>query len=148
MVLVDTNILTALADASHPRHGEAAEALVRLRRADELLVIVPQVQYEFWVVCTRPAEANGLGMTPGEARETVDGFCATFLLVEDAPDLAAVWRDLVTRHAVSGKPAHDARLAAAMVSHGLGRLLTFNVRDFRRYGSLAVVAPADALAAE
>lgn len=36
-------------------------------------------------------------------------------------------------HGVRGKPAHDARLVAAMRLHGITRILTFNVGDYARY---------------
>jgi hypothetical protein len=47
---------------------------------------------------------------------------------------------------VSGKKAHDARLVAAMLAHGLSRLLTFNVSDFARYPGITVLEPAQVLA--
>ena len=43
------------------------------------------------------------------------------------------WRRLVTARGVSGKPAHDARLAAAALAAGVGAVLTFNGKDFRRF---------------
>jgi len=42
---------------------------------------------------------------------------------------------------VSGKQAHDARLAAAMLRHGLTHLLTFNIEDFKRYPSINILDP-------
>ena len=35
---------------------------------------------------------------------------------------------------VAGKQIHDANIAATMLAHGERRLLTFNTRDFRRFG--------------
>ena len=35
---------------------------------------------------------------------------------------------------VAGKQIHDANIAATMLAHGERRLLTLNVKDFRRYG--------------
>jgi predicted nucleic acid-binding protein len=51
------------------------------------------------------------------------------------------WEQLVDRHAVVGLAVFDARLAAAMQVHGLDRILTFNTRDFVRYG-VSVLDPA------
>jgi len=36
---------------------------------------------------------------------------------------------------------HDARLAAAMLVHGIGHILTLNVADFSRYSGLTAVHP-------
>lgn len=46
------------------------------------------------------------------------------------------------QHAIIGKSAHDARLAAALLAHGIPAILTFNVRDFARYGVFSVLDPA------
>jgi predicted nucleic acid-binding protein len=42
---------------------------------------------------------------------------------------------------VSGKPAHDARLVAAMHVHGLTSILTFDKTGFTRYAGIEVVNP-------
>jgi hypothetical protein len=45
-------------------HGVAVAALDFLVRSGETVVIVPQNITEFWNVCTRPTDQNGLGLTP------------------------------------------------------------------------------------
>ena len=35
---------------------------------------------------------------------------------------------------IGGKQIHDANIAATMLAHGERRLLTFNAKDFRRFG--------------
>ena len=52
--LVDTNILSRLAEPGHPMHQPALDAVKRLFSGGHKLHIVPQNLYEFWVVCTRP----------------------------------------------------------------------------------------------
>jgi hypothetical protein len=65
--LVDTNILTRLAEPGHAMHQPALNAVKRLIHQGHKLHIVPQNLYEFWVVCTRPLNVNGLGKTALEA---------------------------------------------------------------------------------
>ena len=48
-------------------------------------------------------------------------------------------------YGVLGKKAHDARLVAAMRSHAIDHLLTFNDQDFRRFG-LWVYTPDEVIA--
>lgn len=36
---------------------------------------------------------------------------------------------------------HDARLVATMKTHGVSRLLTFDVDDFKRYTGIEVIHP-------
>lgn len=64
----------------------------------------------------------------------------------DTPAIYPVWENLVIRYQVSGKPAHDARLVAAMQVHGLTSILTFDRTGFSRYAGIEVVHPADAAA--
>jgi predicted nucleic acid-binding protein len=45
----------------------------------------------------------------------------------------------VADYRVSGKNAHDARLVAAMVVHGIDSILTFNAQDFVRYREIRVL---------
>jgi predicted nucleic acid-binding protein len=47
------------------------------------------------------------------------------------------------KHSVRGVQVHDARIAAAMQAYGINRLLTYNPKDFARYGSIATIHPRD-----
>ena len=66
-VLLDTNILTRLAEPGHAMHQPARDAAKALQSQGHTLCIVPQNLYEFWVVCTRPIASNGLGKSAAEA---------------------------------------------------------------------------------
>jgi predicted nucleic acid-binding protein len=63
------------------------------------------------------------------------------VVLRDPPELYDEWRQLVVRHAVSGKKAHDARLVAAMKVHRITHILTFNGADFSRYADIGVIEP-------
>ena len=140
-VLLDTNILTRLALHTHPMHRTAQDAVTALRHGGETLCIVPQNVYEFWVVATRPVAANGLGFTAPQADIELTRLETLFSLLPDTPAIFPEWRSLVVAHTVLGKNAHDARLVAAMLAHGLTRLLTFNVADFLRFAGITVLDP-------
>ena len=68
------------------------------------------------------------------------GFKQLFTLLPEEP-MQAEWERLVAMYRVSGKNSHDARLVAAMVVHGVGSILTFNVQDFVRYDGITVLDP-------
>ena len=140
-VLLDTNILTRLALPTHPKHATARDAVAALQRSGETLRLVPQNCYEFWVVATRPIAANGLGFTAPQADAELTRFEGLFPLLTDTPALCAEWRRLVVASSVLGKNAHDARLVAAMLTHGVTHLLTFNVADFTRFTGITVLDP-------
>ncbi len=144
-VLLDTNLLTRLAITSDPQHTIAAQALLKLDQADCELCLVPQVLYEYWSVATRPTEVNGLGMSPAAAGDSIRDLIETYELYRDEGRVFDLWQLLVTTHAVKGKNAHDARIVAAMMCHGLTTLVTFNTPDFARFTGIKVFSPADVL---
>jgi predicted nucleic acid-binding protein len=49
----------------------------------------------------------------------------------------------MTQYEDAGTKAHDARLVAFMMVHGLDTIVTFNVEDFKRYKAIAVAHPCD-----
>lgn len=145
-VLIDTNILVRLADPKDRDHRLAAEALDRLDQEGHELRLVPQNLYEFWVVGTRPEAANGLGFSSEQMQRLLEHFAALFPLLKDERGVLDRWQALVIQHAVQGKQAHDARIVAAMLRHGVTHLLTFNGVDFGRYSDVAILTPEDVLA--
>jgi predicted nucleic acid-binding protein len=54
---------------------------------------------------------------------------------------AVEWENLITACSVSGKSSHDARLAATMLANGVGRILTYNGSDFKRFPGITVLDP-------
>ena len=141
-VQLDTNVLTRLAQPTHPLHATAASAVRNLQSAGHSLCIVPQNFYEFWVVATRPLGDNGLALTVPEAVTELDRLKRTFVLNSDTPTILPEWEKLISAFDCKGKTAHDARIVAAMKVHGVKDLLTFNVKDFARYSDLNVIDPA------
>jgi predicted nucleic acid-binding protein len=140
-ILIDTNLLTRLVQPGHPHQATALRALDALHARDETLCLVPQVLYEFWTVCTRPTDQNGLGLNVPAAAGELAQAKSLFVLLEEIPDIYAHWERLVIQYDVKGKNAHDARLVAAMMAQGISHLLTFNARDFTRYAEITLLAP-------
>ena len=145
-ILTDTNVLARLAQPSHHQHATAQQALENLRAGDHRLYVVPQVLYEFWVVGTRPPTHNGLGLSVEEALVELTEIKALFTLLRDERAIFEHWERLVSDHEVKGKNAHDTRLAAAMVRHGLTHILTFNASDFTRFPGIVVLTPESVMA--
>lgn len=139
--LVDTNVLLRGVQMSHPAHADAKRAVaILLRRGDELRIST-QNMIEFWAVATRPIANNGLNLSIEEAARELQGLKLLFEMLPDSVDVLNEWENLVTKHRVAGKQAHDARLVAAMQAHGITHLLTFNAKDFARYSGITVVEP-------
>ena len=145
-MLIDTSTLLRTLQASHPQRETARVAIKALIARGRELHIVPQNLVELWVVATRPLSQNGLGLSTPEAAAELARLKSMFPLLADTPAIYPVWESLVIQYRVSGKPAHDARLVAAMRVHGLTAILTFDRSGFSRYAGIEVLHPAAAAA--
>ncbi len=96
--LVDTNIVTRSAQPSHPMYQPAVDAVDLLTRQGELLCLVPQNIYEFWVVATRPVALNGLGLSVAEAQAQLAPLKQIFTLVHDTPLVLTQWEQLISQY--------------------------------------------------
>ncbi len=142
-MLIDTSVLLRTIQVRHPQYETVARAFETLPRTGRDLHIVPQNLFELWVVATRPVSQNGLGLSISEAASELLRLKSMFPLLPDNSAIYPVWESLVIQHQVSGKPAHDARLVAAMQVHGLTSILTFDRSGFSRYAGVEVVDPAE-----
>src|SRR5437016_3832051 len=146
MILLDTNLLGRMTDSADPQCAASRRAVHGLLAKRERLVIVPQNLYEFWAVATRkpgsaPAGQNGLGMTCEQASQWLHFFQRRFTLLPDREELLGRWQGLVEALGIKGFKSYDARLAAAMQTYGIQRLLTFNANDFKVF-SITIIGPA------
>ena len=146
-MLVDTNVLLRTIQLRHPQHDVATRAIKVLPARGMELHIVAQNLIELWAVATRPADNNGLDMTPTQAAAELERLRAIFVLLPETPAIYPAWEELVLQQQVRGKAAHDARLVAAMQVHGIAELLTFERTGFSRYAAINVVYPADVIEA-
>ena len=140
--LLDTNILLRVSQTNSPMHQGAMLALSILRSNGETLYILPQNLIEYWAVATRPVAHNGLGYSVDEAENEIAEFKKLFAIVPDTASIFSEWEKLVKAHQVMGKQAHDTRIVAAMITHKITHLLTFNFADFKRFFEVTAVDPA------
>lgn len=140
-VLVDTNILLRSVEPGHPQHALAVEAVYRLLAEGQPVYFTLQNIAEFWNVATRPIENNGLGLSVPHTLGEVEKIEDLLTLLPDTPAVYAEWKRIIVEHRVLGVKVHDARLIATMMTHGVSRLLTFDVDDFRRYTGIEVMHP-------
>ena len=145
--LADTNIQLRFVNAADPEHVLVREAVNHLLARGDTLYYTQQNRREFWNVCTRPIERNGLGYTIEEAKDRLKEVDAIFDRLADHPGSGPIWDDLVWEHRVMGTRVHDAQLVATMLAHGLTTILTLNDADFRRYSpSILTVHPSEVTA--
>ena len=131
--LVDTNVLLRLTDKGDPLRGIVNDAVTALLERGERIYYTQQNRREFWNVATRPVNKNGFGFSVSETVDRLVRIDAIFTRLPDRPESGPEWDRLVTQYGVHGSAVHDAQLVAAMLAHGIPRILTFNGEDFRRY---------------
>ncbi len=133
MILIDSNILVRYVNLNDPLYSHVDQLINNLNTQGEQLCIVPQNIYEFWVVASRPIANNGLDLSTSEIEKAKRRFTQFFNFLPDQPQLYNEWESLVVHYQCKGKVCHDARLIAAMLTHSIGTLLTFNIPDFARF---------------
>ena len=140
----DSNIVLRLVNKKDPNHLNVSQTLKKLESDGEtIVIIIPQILVEFWVVATRPIDVNGLGMMTDEAEKELENLQKLFTVLPENERIFDEWKRLVARYKVSGKPSHDARIVAAMKVHRIENILTLNPNDFKRYTEIKAVRPQD-----
>jgi predicted nucleic acid-binding protein len=139
--LIDTNVLLRSIHRGHPAFGQARAILHGLADHGQQIVVATQSFVEFWAVCTRPIEQNGLGLSAEQTNRIVTRLENKLRRLPDSDEIYSEWRRLVAAYSVLGKKVHDARLVAAMCVHGIQDIVTFNTADFDRYSEIRVYSP-------
>ncbi|MFT3745931.1 MAG: PIN domain-containing protein [Pyrinomonadaceae bacterium] len=140
-ILADTNVLLRIAEPSQADHLIAVNALVSLAAKYGKTCVLAQNLIEFWNVATRPSDNNGFGWTSATTFAEVTRLESIFTVLPDTPDIYLRWKSVVVTNSVLGKNVHDARIAAATDVHQISKLLTFNGKDFKRFGNVEVIDP-------
>ena len=132
-MFVDTNALVRARFRTSPFHEAARAALSRAGQDSEPIRISRQVVREYLVTVTRPQNWSE-PLPVAAALHDVEWLRSTFEILEDGERVTTMLVALFREFPVAGKQIHDANIAATILAHGERRLLTFNAKDFRRFG--------------
>ena len=140
-MFVDTNVLVRAHMDGAPYHHVAQSRLALELRSGEEVCISRQIMREYLAVVTRPQTwSPPLSMT--DALDNMRWMMNTFKILSDGPAVTNMLMVLCRQIPVGGRQVHDANIVATMLAQGERRLLTFNPRDFRRYGErIELVSP-------
>ena len=141
--LIDTNVLLRWSDIGAPEHQQCSNALSVIEDRGDAAFVCAQTLIEYYAVATRPLTVNGLGFASEAARQNLLDILQVLDCLLEPAGIAEKWLDLIAATHVLGKQAHDARLAALMLAHGVTQLLTLNPSDFTRYQGIMPVTPAE-----
>ena len=141
LILVDTNILLRL------RRGPRTRPSLRWIHLSTRFT--PRVKCSAW----SPKTSTNSGPPPLVRLPPIGSDCRSrvpspvvrikrlFRFLPDLPTLFAEWEGLVVTHACHGRASFDARLVAAMRTHGIARLLTLNRGRLTRSPGLSILDP-------
>lgn len=130
-IFIDTNILIYATSDESPFQAKSLGLVNQLLKEDIECTISPQIIREYLVVFTR-------GIPPGDpvratALKNIGKFMETFRIIEENRKTAARLQKILSDINVGGKQVHDANIVAVMQVHGVKRLLTHNLDDFKQY---------------
>ncbi len=132
-VVVDTNVLLAATDPERALHRQALTVLNEWPNRGHRLCVSGQILREYMAVATRPAEANGLALDMPSALANVAALSARLRFLEENERVALRLQALVRSAGCTGSRIHDANVVATARVHGVGRLVTANVKHFRPF---------------
>ena len=142
-MFLDTNLFIPARFDAAPAHAVARAALNRAERSGEVLRINRQVIREYLAAATRP-QAWSAPLPMARALSDLSWMEEAFEVLEDGPQVMDLLARLCRDIPMGGKQVHDANIVATMLAYGERRLLTFNVRDFRRFAAhIEILDPAD-----
>ena len=130
-VFIDTNILIYATDDESPFNAKSLGIIKQLMTDGVDFAISPQIVREYLVVLTR-------GLPPDDrsrssALHNVNKFIETFTLLDENSKSVTRLQTIMEKCAVGGKQIHDANIVAVMQAHGVKRLLTHNLDDFKKF---------------
>ena len=142
-MFIDTNVFVPARFEAAPAHAAARAALDRAVRAGAARRISRQVIREYLAAVTR-LQTWSAPLPREKALADLSWMESAFEVLEDGPRVTERLAALCRETPVGGKQVHDANIVATKLAHGERRLLTLNIRDFRRFAAhIEILDPAD-----
>ena len=141
MKAVDTNILVYARRSETPRHSTALQVLGALATGRDLWVLPWPCIYEFLRVVTHPKVFRP-PTAIDEAWRALENLLESpsVVLVREGDRHREILGDLLRNCHLTGNLLHGAHIAALLIEHGVGEIITGD-EDFRRFRNLKVTNP-------
>ncbi len=141
MIALDSNLLIYAHRHDSPWHARARELVDEQLNGRALWAIPWPCLYEFYGIVTHPRIYRP-PTSPEIARKAISTWLEspTLTLLAEGAGHWRVLEPLLARGAVAGARAHDAKIAALCLDHGVAELWSAD-RDFSRFPALRVRNP-------
>ncbi len=132
-VLVDTNILIYALDADSQFHHRALKFLY-----DPTIrfFITSKNIAEFLVVLTRNEEIN---ISTSECLELLNNLIVDVEILYPNPTTIKLFFDLIKKYNPRGLWIHDLEIASISIAHGISKIATNNIVDFKRIDEIEIL---------
>jgi predicted nucleic acid-binding protein len=134
LICLDANILVYSVDPAGA--AKRVRALDLIQRSAGVAAVTEQTLFEFAHVSMRK-----LGMPRDQAAATIRGFAKTFTVVLPPDDIVEQTLQMMSAHKIN---IWDARLLAACTKARVSTLLSEDLQDGGKYGSVTVINPFEA----
>jgi len=139
-IFIDTNILVYANNSLSPFSRIAQTKLNEVLANYENIWVSRQVLREFAAIVSKEMLAAG---NPDfkKLENVIKKFERDFKIAEDSLLVTNKWLSLLCETKSAGKQVHDTNIAATMLVHEIGVILTNNVSDFQRFSHLITIVP-------
>jgi predicted nucleic acid-binding protein len=131
------NVLVHASTVCSPLHIRAQSALQDPSASAIPLWISRQILREYLAILSRP-QTFSAPVAPAALVADVVKFQTQFLIAEDGPLVTSSLLGLLSTYSFGGKHVPDANIVAIMQVQAIRQILTDNVADFSRFGSVPV----------
>ena len=139
-IFIDTNVLIYANVVESPLHRIAINAIEYYYKEDYDLWINRQVLREYLAVMTRPNFFKNI--KPAKILiKRIQYFQNNFMVADNDQFVTDMLLELITKVSVGGKQIHDANIVSTMLVNGIGKILTHNVDDFKRFSDYINIEP-------
>ena len=141
MIAIDTQILVYAHRRESAWHDRARDRIRELAASSVPWAIPMHCLTEFYAQVTQPSRFRPPS-TAAQAIAQIEGWLAAprVSVLDESTRTWHVLRDLLRAARITGARAHDARIAAVCIQHGVSELWT-NDRDFLAFPALRVRNP-------
>lgn len=138
--LLDSNVLVAAVEEEHAQHQPSHALIDHL--PDGTFAVAAHSFVEAYVVLTNPSPSAPFRWPAGRAWAAIEGLAAvTRLIGLTHGQTFDALRDYAFEHGI-GPRLYDRLIGEAAVRNGIGRIVTWNVKDMRRlFPKLEVQTP-------